>query len=140
MQEITPSEWRLMRVIWTLKFVTSAKLIKVMQEMTEWSPSTIKTLLKRLEAKGFVANNGEARNRTYYATVKEIDTMNEQLNTLFSAMCAHKTGQALAEVLETLSLSQNDCQHLIEVLQEKIKIAPEHIHCNCLPSDEKCCH
>lgn len=140
MQEITPSEWRLMRVIWTLNSVTSAKLIQIMQEMTEWSPSTIKTLLKRLEAKGFVKNNGEARNRSYYATVKEIDTMNSQLKTLFSAMCAHKTGQSLAEVLKTLPLSQEDCQDLIEILQKKTKEAPTHIHCNCLPNNEKGCH
>ncbi|MCH4168548.1 MAG: CopY/TcrY family copper transport repressor [Streptococcaceae bacterium] len=140
MQEITPSEWRLMRVIWTLHSVTSAKLIQVMQEMTEWSPSTIKTLLKRLEAKGFVTNNGEARNRTYYATVKEIDTMNSQLETLFSAMCAHKTGQSLAEVLEALPLSQHDCQALINILQEKANKAPAHIQCNCLPNSEKSCH
>lgn len=139
MQEITPSEWRLMRVIWTLKFVTSAQLIQIMQEMTKWSPSTIKTLLKRLEAKGFVANNGEARNRTYYATVKEIDTMNDQLKTLFSSMCAHKTGQSLADVLEELPLSQNDCQILIKALEKKAKAAPSHIQCNCLPNDEKCC-
>lgn len=134
MQTITTSEWRLMRIIWTLKKATSAQIILHLKDASDWSDSTIKTLLKRLENKGFVTHNGESRNRKYYACVNESDLMKEQLLTLVNAMCAHKTGAVLTEIIPELPLSKSDCDTLINQLTQYKKNAPQSVPCNCLKS------
>lgn len=50
---MTPSEWEVMRIIWTKRSVSSLDVIEVMQRKRDWSESTIKTLLGRLTKKIF---------------------------------------------------------------------------------------
>lgn len=49
--DITPAEWDLMRIVWTKGDVHSRDLITLLQQKRDWSESTIKTLLGRLVKK-----------------------------------------------------------------------------------------
>ncbi|WP_236585115.1 BlaI/MecI/CopY family transcriptional regulator [Companilactobacillus farciminis] len=52
--EISSAEWQIMRIVWTLKHVTSSEIINLMQKKQTWSDSTIKTLITRLTKKNFL--------------------------------------------------------------------------------------
>ena len=132
-QTMTTSEWEIMRVIWTLGEATSRQIIRVMAQKTDWSPSTIKTLISRLQAKGYLTDNGASRDRLYLPTVTEHEAMTATLQRTIQAMCAMCVGQALADVLATTPLSQDDIIRLQAVLQDKYAQAPDHIACDCLP-------
>ena len=58
--DITPAEWQVMRIIWTLSKATSTQVIEILQQKVDWKPATIKTLLRRLVEKGalFPINQG----------------------------------------------------------------------------------
>lgn len=53
--EISSAEWQIMRIVWTLKHVTSTEIINLMQQKQTWSDSTIKTLITRLTKKKFLS-------------------------------------------------------------------------------------
>ena len=42
---ITDAEWEVMRVVWANDRVTNKKIISVLKEKMDWTPSTIKTIL-----------------------------------------------------------------------------------------------
>ena len=50
------SEYRCMDLIWEAEPVRSTELAKMARERLEWKKSTCYTVLKKLEAKGFVKN------------------------------------------------------------------------------------
>lgn len=50
------SEYRFMDLIWEAEPVRSTELAKMARERLEWKKSTCYTVLKKLEAKGFVKN------------------------------------------------------------------------------------
>lgn len=50
------SEYRFMDLIWEAEPVRSTELAKMDRERLEWKKSTCYTVLKKLEAKGFVKN------------------------------------------------------------------------------------
>lgn len=50
------SEYRFMDLIWEAESVRSTELAKMARERLEWKKSTCYTVLKKLEAKGFVKN------------------------------------------------------------------------------------
>ena len=55
MQNISGAEWRIMQVLWECgDSMTSAEIVDKIKSESERSPRTIKTLLQRLVAKGFV--------------------------------------------------------------------------------------
>ena len=133
--EITPAEWELMRVVWTLDHASSRTIIDVLQRKRDWSESTIKTLLNRLTAKGFLATEREGNTRRfiYRATIAEASAMDEAAGDLFNHMCAMKKGQAIIDVLERQEMNRADIEKAIEALQTKLVSAPEMVQCDCLP-------
>ncbi|MQS76686.1 CopY/TcrY family copper transport repressor [Companilactobacillus halodurans] len=133
--EISSAEWQIMRIVWTLKHVTSSEIINLMQKKQTWSDSTIKTLITRLTKKEFLSRQKEKGRYIYSSTVAEQETMDEYANSLFDNFCAHKTGPVLNELVESLELSKSDLESLQGILNEKIKTAPEHVKCDCLPED-----
>ena len=51
---ISDAEWQVMRVVWTLGQANSSEIIEQLAAKCAWSPSTVKTLLRRLEKKDFL--------------------------------------------------------------------------------------
>jgi CopY/TcrY family copper transport repressor len=127
------SEWAVMRVLWTLNVATSNELTTIMAEKKDWSSSTTKTIIRRLQSKGFITDNGEVRKREYSPLVTEDDTMTEHFTNLMDDMCAMKVGGTLSNALANITLSKNDINQLIEVLNSKEATAPEMVECDCLP-------
>lgn len=138
--EISSAEWQIMRIVWTLNRVTSSEIINLMQKKQTWTDSTIKTLITRLTKKEFLSRVKENGRYIYSATVSEQDTMDKYANGLFNDFCAHKTGLVLNELIDSLEISQKDIKKLQVTLDKKLKTAPEHVKCDCLPDgcDDMC--
>lgn len=51
---LTTSEWEIMRVIWTLGEATTNQIIHIMHNQKDWQPSTVKTLINRIQKKRIV--------------------------------------------------------------------------------------
>jgi CopY/TcrY family copper transport repressor len=134
-QTITTSEWEVMRIVWTLGEATSNQITKLMEQKNSWAPSTTKTMISRLEKKGYLIDSGEPRNRVYMPTIKENDAMRETLEITIQSMCAMCVGTALAEVLQETDLSKNDIKKIRKVLKTKKETAPDEIACNCMPAE-----
>lgn len=134
-QNMTTSEWEIMRVIWTLGEATSRQIIRIMARKKDWSPSTIKTLLTRLQNKGYLTDNGAIRDRLYIPTIAEHDAMTSTLHQTVNSMCAMCVGSAMADVLSTTTLSQHDILHLQDILTQKLATAPENVACDCMPNN-----
>lgn len=131
--DITPAEWQVMRIIWTLGHSTSSQIIDILQQKVDWKPATIKTLLRRLVEKGALKTTKQGRAFIYTPLIKEQITMNEAADQLFSSICEMHLGSTLDHVIESVTLSKNDIKRLQDLLSKKIQNAPEKVECNCVP-------
>lgn len=131
--DITPAEWQVMRIIWTLGHSTSSQIIDILQQKVDWKPATIKTLLRRLVEKGALKTTKQGRAFIYTPLIKEQITMNEAADQLFSSICEMHLGSTLDHVIESATLSKNDIKRLQDLLRKKIQNAPEKVECNCVP-------
>lgn len=50
--KISDAEWKVMHVLWKLKRATGNDVIAQLANQTDWSPQTVRTLLRRLAEKG----------------------------------------------------------------------------------------
>lgn len=137
-EEITPSEWELMRIVWTKGQLYSRELIDLMQAKRSWSDSTIKTLLRRLVKKGLLQTEKQDRRFLYTATISETEAMNGSAQQLFDHLCAMKKGETLLNLIQHVELTQTDIQKLQAALTEKAKTAPTEVACDCLPNNANC--
>lgn len=132
--EISTSEWELMRVVWSKKQVTTRQLIDILQLKKDWSDSTIKTLLARLVKKGLLVNQDNLKPAVFTATIAEQAAMNQASMTLFDHLCAMKKGQTIHQLIAHNEFSKSDLEALQNLISEKLQTAPQIISCDCLPN------
>jgi CopY/TcrY family copper transport repressor len=137
--DISPAEWQVMRVIWTLNEATSAQVIEILQRKEDWQSATIKTLLHRLVKKGALKTIRHGRAFIYQPLVKEQATMNDAVDQLFSSICQMHAGQSLIHVIKHTELSKKDIASLQDLLAKKAVDAPDVVECNCVPGVDMQC-
>lgn len=127
---ITPAEWQIMKVIWTLKQATSSQVIDQLQD--HWKPATIKTLLRRLVDKKVLKIAKDNRAYVYSSCVHEQKMMDDSAKKLFSQFCMMHTGQTLNDLIKQAELSKTDIMQIQKTLNQKLTTAPDMVPCNCL--------
>ena len=137
--DISPAEWTIMRVLWTLQTANSKEIISIVQRKSDWKENTIKTLLHRLVEKGFVGTERQGRAFIYRANVSEQDTMNQAVDNIFDNLCAMHKGRALLHLIQHTDLSQDDISQLQKLLVKKQAQAPKTIPCDCVPGEDMQC-
>lgn len=133
--EISPAEWQVMRIAWTLQKVTSSQVIKILQRKVDWKPATVKTLLRRLVQKKALKTTKQGRGFIYEPLVKEQATMDAAADDLFSSICEMHVGKTLAHIISEHSLSKSDIATLQSILDKKAINAPDMVDCDCVPGE-----
>ena len=131
---ITDAEWEVMRVVWANDRVTSKKVISILQEKTDWTQSTIKTILARLVGKGVLNTEKEGRKFIYTANIEEEEAVRDYAEDIFNRICNKKVGN----VIEDHVLSFDDIDRLEKILEKKKAFAVEEVDCNCPEGQCKC--
>lgn len=142
--DITTAEWKIMRIIWTLKKATTKQIMAVIQQEMDWTESTVKTLLRRLVEKQALKTSKVGRKFIYYPVLKEAATTKASATNLFAEICDMRKGQVITELVAESTLSKTDIKALQQLLNEKLASAPDVVNCNCLPhsnssEDHPCC-
>ncbi|MEG0286172.1 MULTISPECIES: CopY/TcrY family copper transport repressor [Vagococcus] len=135
---ITDAEWEIMRVVWTKEETTSTEIIQVLENKTEWKPSTVKTLLSRLVAKDYLFTRKEGKQFIYQASVQENEAIKEASSELLDKICDKKVGTVLIDIIKEKELSLWDIKILESLLKEKKTKAPLEVACNCIPGQCDC--
>jgi CopY/TcrY family copper transport repressor len=134
-ETISPAEWEVMRVVWTLSSVKTSTIIQLMQEKMGWQASTTKTLLARLTKKEFLVPEKQGRVFCYHAKISEEVAIDQAAQALFSNICSMRVGSVLNKLLNEVEISKFDIKKLQQTLVKKAKTAPEQINCDCLPCE-----
>lgn len=138
--KISESEWEIMRVVWTLKEVTSKEINEVLKDKMNWKLATTKTLIGRLVKKGILITKSDGKRYLYSAAVSEQESLKAMTNDLFNHICSKKTGETIAELLSNATLSHEDIALLEKLLEMKKKEAVSEVSCNCIPGQCQCHH
>ena len=135
---ITDAEWEVMRVVWANDRVTSKKIISVLKEKMDWTPSTIKTILGRLVEKGVLNTEKEGRKFIYTANIEETEAVRDYAEEIFNRICNKKVGNVIGSIIEDHVLSFDDIDRLEKILEMKKSVAVEEVDCNCPEGQCKC--
>lgn len=136
--QITDSEWEVMRVLWAQENCSSQEIIQILQQKTNWQPTTIKTLLSRLVKKELVTTQKNGRAYIYRPLVTGKDSWQEASNLLYQHTCARKMGERIALLIQNSTLSVSDIKHLKKTLSQKEKEAILEVPCDCIPGQCRC--
>lgn len=135
---ISNAEWEIMRVVWTKEETTSSQILEILEQKIDWTASTVKTLLKRLVDKGYLATQKSGKSFLYSALVSEEEAINQQADELFDKFCQRKHTAIIKHLVETTLMTMTDINDLQALLLSKKEEALEEVPCNCIPGQCRC--
>ena len=129
---ISNAEWDIMRVVWAQERVTSSAILTILNQKLQWTSSTIKTLLKRLVDKGYLATEKVGKGFVYSALISEQEAIYHQVDELFDKFCPTKHLDIIRHVITRTDMTLDDIEQLQELLEAKKATAVDEVTCTCI--------
>jgi len=117
--KLTPTEEQLMELIWDRKEVFLKDLIDSYPDPKP-AVTTIATLLKRMQDKGFVAYNLMGNSRQYYAVVKKTDYFSTHVNGLIKNFFGNSAMQFASFFTTETNLTDTELQDLKKIIDQQL--------------------
>ena len=118
MVRISDSEWKIMSLLWDDEPRTMTQITKALFEETGWSKHTVITLLKRLEAKGFLHHEDGGRAKLFYSDVSRNEAVMEEKKNFLNKVFKGQAGLLVANMIEQGDFSSADIEMLKDLLNK----------------------
>ena len=126
---ISEAEWQVLKIIWMRPHSTSADLIKILKQKFAWSPSTVKTLLKRLLEKGAVKRKKIKKSFEYSAILTEDESTDFVVASVKDRLCSKRIPSAIEKLVRTSDLTMSDIESIKQLLDRKEAVSAITCHC-----------
>lgn len=121
-EEITPSEWQIMEVLWACKeSLTSSEVYKRMQGNTDMSMRMVRVLMNRLTQKnilGYTVDERDSRVYHYYAQKTREECVKEKSRKFVNSYFSGNGTNAMAALLQSFALTDEQIKELEEILEK----------------------
>ena len=115
---LTDAEARIMAVLWQLKSATVADVVRDLREDRPVTYSTVQTLLRILETKGYVTHDKVARAFIYRPLVDEHQARRRALRHLVSRLFDGSPSLLVLNVLGDEELDPAELQRVKQLIEE----------------------
>ncbi len=118
--QLSKAEEQLMQLLWKQKRAFMKDLIEASPEPKPAS-TTVATLLKRMQDKGFVDYVQEGRSREYFPLIKKKDYFSKQVNGMIKSFFNDDTAQFASFFTQETNLSKKELEELRNIIDTEIK-------------------
>ncbi len=117
---LSQTEEELMQYLWKLERAYMKDLLDCYPEPKP-APTTVATLIKRMQDKGFVGYNQHGRSREYYPMVKKSDYFSKQVNGIIKKFFNNSASQFASFFTSETDLSQKELEELKSIVEQQIE-------------------
>ena len=109
---LSPLENAVMQVVWDGQPMTAEDVRERMEQTHRLKASTVRTLLRRLEAKGYVRHDVEGRTYIYRATLKQTNVASSAVRSIVDKFCSGSVENLLVGLVDDRLISSERLQLL----------------------------
>ncbi len=113
---LTPAEWKVMKIAWEHKSCAARDVYQEAGRLYGMSASTVKTHLRRLVEKGFLATTRVGNSFLYRPSRPALGSLYRAADRLLEHTLAGTTGPLLAYMVKKSKLSADELEQLRELL------------------------
>lgn len=117
---LSKAEEQLMQLLWKQKRAFMKDLIEASPDPKPAS-TTVATLLKRMQEKGFVDYVQEGRSREYFPLIKKQDYFSKQMNGIIESFFNNDTAQFASFFTQETNLSKEQLEELRKIIDSEIQ-------------------
>ncbi len=114
---ISESEWSVMEFLWDYPLSTIGEIKKALVN-TDWSESTIKTLVRRLVTKQAVAINDEESTFRYYPLLSRQDCRLKETKSFINRVYNGSVSMLVTSLAADSSLTEKETEELLSLIDK----------------------
>lgn len=115
---LSPLESDVMRVVWSRETTTADDVRQALQKERDLKDSTVRTLLRRLESKGYVEHEIDVRTFVYKPRVEEQRVAAQQVRGIIDRFCSGSIENLLVGLVDDEQLSAEVLRNLADRIEE----------------------
>ena len=119
--QLSQTEEELMQHLWKLEKAFMKDLLEAYPKDQKPAPTTVATLLKRMQDKGFVDYKLFGRSREYFPLVKKLDYFSKHVNGLIRKFFNNSASQFASFFTSETNLSEKELEELKSLIDHEIK-------------------
>ena len=115
--DITDSEWKVMELLWKNKGMLIGE-IRDGLSCENWSYSTIKTLVGRLEQKEIIKSEQSEKGKKYYSNVSAEECRTSEMKQFLSRVYNGSVKMMMASLVKDTNLNEQDVDKIISLIDK----------------------
>ena len=117
-EDPTPAEWKILSLIWEQGASSAREVVESLADETEWSTSTVKTLLRRLVDKGHLRTRKVGNSFLYSAVGSPMRFLRRAGDSLLKRATGDSVAPLLAHLVKRSDLSRDDLDDLRNLVDQ----------------------
>ena len=118
---LTPTELEMMNVIWRMGPCTVNQIVEALREQRELAYTSVSTIVRILEQKGFVSSTREGRGHVYAPLVSKQDYQAQTINRVVSNVFDGAPSLLVQRLLDSENLGADELEKIRTLLREREK-------------------
>lgn len=114
---ISETEWKIMEVVWSSRGMGFAEIKNALSDMN-WSDSTIKTLIRRLVAKGALEFKENGGVNKYFAVAEQDECRLKETKNLINRIYNGSVKMLVTNLVNDSNLSEDEAEKLMDIISK----------------------
>ncbi len=114
--ELTPAQGELMEIIWERGEVSASDVRRVLSRTRAVARNTVRTLLERMEEKGWITHRRDGRTFLYSAAQPRQTTIGRKVQEVVETVCGGSAEALVTALLDYRGLSSGELDRIRQLL------------------------
>ena len=116
--ELSPAQREIMGIVWERGEVTATEARRVLSRTRKVARNTVRTLLERMEDKGWLKHRAEGRTFLYTAARPRHDTIGQKVREIVETVCGGSPETLVAALLDYRGLRPDELKRIRQLLDQ----------------------
>jgi predicted transcriptional regulator len=114
--ELTPAQGEIMDIVWACDEVSASEVRRILSKSRKVARNTVRTLLERMEEKGWITHREEGRTFLYSAAQPRQATIGQKVQEIIETVCGGSPEALVTALLDYRGLNSDELKRIRELL------------------------
>ncbi len=116
--ELSPSQREIMEIVWERGEVTATEVRRFLSRTRKVARNTVRTLLERMEDKGWLSHRAEGRTFVYTTARPRHDAIGQKVRQIVETVCGGSPETLVAALLDYRGLRPDELKRIRQLLDD----------------------
>jgi BlaI family penicillinase repressor len=116
--ELSPAQDEIMAIVWERGEISASEVRRILSQTRTIARNTVRTLLERMEEKGWLIHRADGRTFLYAAAQPQQDTIGRKVHNIVETVCGGSAETLVTALLDYRGLYPDELKRIRQLLDQ----------------------